>query len=252
MLPGSPCRRRDYASCQTRSKGKRLVQMTTKEKIVQPDRVASLAPTGSDEWVGRLKRGDETAVEELFGCYQAKAYRLCFGILKSETDAREAAQDALAEAAQKISQFAGRSSFGTWIYRIVANHALMRLRSLSRRREATLPADRSSGAETAVWDELACGTLLVPDQEVISEDSMKAVEKLCAQLPEKYCPIVWLCDFEEIPLPLAAARLGLTARGGKSRLHRGRVQLRKLICGLGELCGPWCAKGFQRAGPGPL
>lgn len=214
--------------------------------------VANLAPTGSEEWIARLGSGDAAAVEELFGCYQPKACNLCLGILKNETDARETAEDALAEAARKISQFDGRSSFSTWLYRVVANHALMRLRSASRRREVALFADRADGPETAVWDELAWRPVLPPDQEVAAEDSLKVVEKLCAQLPEKYCPVVWLCDFEEIALPAAAARLGLTARGAKSRLHRGRVELRRLICGLGELCGPWCAKAFERAGAGPL
>lgn len=203
---------------------------------------ARLAPTSEDDWVARLRSGDEAAVEDLFCRYQPKAYSLCFGILRNEVEAREAAQEVLAEVARKISQFDGRSNLSTWIYRVVANHALMQLRACKRRREASLSADHRAETELPLGDGSAWRAAPRADQEVISADALEAMEKLCDQLPEKYCPIVALCNFQEIPLRLAAARLGLSMRGAKSRLHRGRVELRKLICGFGELCGPWCAR----------
>ncbi|MBI4657578.1 MAG: sigma-70 family RNA polymerase sigma factor [Verrucomicrobia bacterium] len=231
--------------------GKRLVQMTTEEQTAERDVVASLAPTGHDEWFDRFKSGEERVAEEIFRRYQPKACALCLGILKNETEAREAAQEALGEVARKIGQFDGRSSVSTWIYRVVANHALMRLRASKRRWARLLPMEALE-AEPAEWNDALQGSVFAPDREVVSEDSLSAMETLCAQLPKAYCPIVALCDYQEVPLAQAAAELGLSMRAAKSRLHRGRVELRRLICGFGELCGPWCAKGFQRAGAAPL
>lgn len=195
---------------------------------------------GDAELVRRLQAGEEPAVEELFRRYQAKAYGICSGILKNDADARDTAQEALEQVTHKIAQFDGRSQFSTWLYRVVANHALMCLRKTTRRAKITVTIELPEAENIAVH-QATLNADPAADKRLISEDATAAIEKLCAQLPEKYCPMVALCDFQHTPLPEAAAKLGLPVPAAKSRLHRGRVQLRKLICDLGELCGPWCA-----------
>lgn len=197
------------------------------------------AQAGDADLVRRLKAGQEAAVEELFHRYQTKAYGICLGILKSDADARETAQEALEQVTRNIGQFDGRSRFSTWLYRVVANHALMRLRKTARRAKVTITIELPEGENLAVHHAtLDAGP--AADRQLISDDATAAIEKLCAQLPEKFCPIVALVDLQNRSVHEAAAALGLSVANAKSRLHRGRIELRRLICELGELCGPWC------------
>jgi RNA polymerase sigma factor (sigma-70 family) len=198
-------------------------------------------PAGDAELVRRLKAGEESAVEELFHRFQAKAYGICLGILKDDADARDTAQEALEQVTRNIAQFDGRSRFSTWLYRVVANYALMRLRKTVRRAKVTITIELPEAENVAVH-QATLDAEPAADRQLISDDATAAVETLCAQLPEKFCPIVALVDLQNRSVPEAASELGLSVANAKSRLHRGRVQLRKLICDLGELCGPWCAR----------
>lgn len=207
---------------------KQSVQMTTKDKI----------PAGRDEWVSRLKAGDETAVGELFRGYQAKAYALCLSILKNETDARETAMDALEQVTRNIGQFDGQSRFNTWLCRVVVNFALMRRRNQTRQSARFVPLEFLNEDAAAASD--ASAAVPAADGQVLADDAVRTLESLCARLPDAYCPVVALVDFQGRSVPEAAAALGLTLANGKSRLNRGRTLLRQFICQMGELCGPWC------------
>jgi len=81
--------------------------------------------------VAALRRGDPTAAEDLVAAYGNRAYRLAWRITGSAQDAEEAVQDAFLSVTRKIDTFRGESAFGSWLYRIVANAAYQRCRSLA-------------------------------------------------------------------------------------------------------------------------
>lgn len=188
-----------------------------------------------------LKAGEEAALAELFRHHQAKAYALCFSILKSEADARETAMDAVEHVTRHIGQFDGQSRFSTWLSRVVVNFALMRHRKQARQSSRLVPLEFFDEEAAAVTG--TASAVSTADRQVITDDEWRTLESLCARLPKAYCPVVALVDFEDRTVPEAAATLGLSLANAKSRLHRGRAQLRQLICDLGELCGPWCGRG---------
>src|SRR4051812_19517519 len=96
----------------------------------QPAALTSLdirdAPESS--LVARARQRDESAVRELTRRYNRRLFRIARGILRDETDAEDAVQEAYVSAFTRLARFRGESSFGTWLTRIVLNEALGRRR----------------------------------------------------------------------------------------------------------------------------
>jgi len=97
---------------------------------------ASSSPT-DDELIARARAKDFGAFEELLGRYEDKVFRLAYRILRNETDAKEILQETFVSIWRKLDTFKGDSQFGSWVYRIATNAALMRLRSHRRHPEVS-------------------------------------------------------------------------------------------------------------------
>src|SRR5215468_1162903 len=80
------------------------------------------------ELLARAQGGDMSAFEALVGRHEEKVYGLALRMTRSEADAAEIAQDTFLSAYQHLSEFRGEAAFGSWVHRIAANNALMRLR----------------------------------------------------------------------------------------------------------------------------
>lgn len=78
--------------------------------------------------IARVKQGDLSAFNVLIEEHKAMAFTLALKILKSREDAEEVAQDSFLKAYKNINQFEGKSKFSTWLYTIVYNTAITRLR----------------------------------------------------------------------------------------------------------------------------
>lgn len=111
-----------------------------------------------DEQLVRLAReGDRPAQEELFRRHTGVAYRVAYRLLGHEQDARDAVQDALLKAVRHLAHFDGRSSFRTWLLRIVSNAALDTGRRRRRRPTLRLVDGEANGSEPAVSEDPADG-----------------------------------------------------------------------------------------------
>jgi RNA polymerase sigma-70 factor, ECF subfamily len=118
---------------------------------------APCLPAPSDEvLLERFAAGERSALEELFGRYRQPAYRAAFRLLGNEPDALDAVQEGFVKALTHLSGFQGRSSFKTWLLRVVSNAALDLGRQRGRRETLSLNAP---GA-----DEAADARLLTPDE----------------------------------------------------------------------------------------
>src|SRR5437660_11739121 len=86
---------------------------------------AAFLPTPSDEGLlARFASGDREALEELFRRYRGPAYRVAHRLLGHEADALDAVQEGFVKALTHLDSFQGRSSFKTWLLRVVSNAAL--------------------------------------------------------------------------------------------------------------------------------
>src|SRR6204780_909956 len=90
----------------------------------------SVEATGDSDAIAveRTLAGDRDSFSGLVGRHRPNVFRLAFRMTGNQHDAEEVVQEAFLRAYQKLSQFAARANFGTWVYRIAANYAIDRMR----------------------------------------------------------------------------------------------------------------------------
>lgn len=127
-------------------------------------------------------------------------------------------QEALVRAWQNIARFKGQSSFFTWLTRIGLNEAHRTIQRAGARQ--TLELDDAIGERIAAWGS-------APERIFESREFLAAVEAALGRLPLDYRQAVVLRDVEGLSTREAAEILGIEDAALKSRLHRGRMALRR-------------------------
>lgn len=168
--------------------------------------------------VARAQAGDDRAFEELVHHYSPRLRGVLFRITHDPEAAHDALQDALLRAWQNIDRFQARSSFFTWMTRIAINEAYRTLRRTEA--TATFPLDDALGERIPGWGGQ-------PETVFESREFLAAIEAALARLPVDYREVVVLRDVEGLSTQDAAEVLGIGERALKSRLHRGRMALRR-------------------------
>lgn len=182
-----------------------------------------LAP--SDEQLLALAgQGNREALEELFRRYRNTAFRVAYRLLSNEADALDAVQDGFIKALTHLSGFEGRSSFKTWILRVVSNAALDLGRQ--RGRQETLSMDRLGPRERENLEPLA---LEDPGQGLEQADLRRQLVCALAQLPEAQRQTFVLHAEAELSYREVADALGISIGTVMSRLYYTRQKLRALL-----------------------
>jgi RNA polymerase sigma-70 factor, ECF subfamily len=189
---------------------------------------------GERDLIGRMRARDGSAVDDLASLYGPRIQQLAFRYLKNWEDAEEVAQDVLLKVYRKIEAFRGDAALSSWIYRITFNTAMSRLRTgrFNRNAEVQTPELQIDGmehitAEPADWTSLA-------DDQVMCAEMRKSLIEALTHLPTVYRVPVLLRDIHGLSTEEASAILKVKPQTLKSRLHRGRLILRKY---LGEFAG---------------
>jgi RNA polymerase sigma-70 factor (ECF subfamily) len=179
----------------------------------------------------RLQAGDERAIAELADTYGTKIYQLAFRYLRNKEDAEEVTQDVLMKVHRKVDAFRGDAALSSWIYRITFNAAMSRLRtaryqrSQEEARQAETDAEQqtpSARSEVADWSDMA-------DERVLRSQLRRRVLRAILALPAIYRAPVVLRDLHGMSTEEASAMLHVKDQTLKSRLHRGRLILRKQL-----------------------
>jgi RNA polymerase sigma-70 factor, ECF subfamily len=198
---------------------------------VSPERAVG---PGDDVLVERARGKDEAAFEELVSRYEDKLYRLAMRFVRNETDAQEILQDAFLSAWRNLPTFEGRAQFGSWMYRVTVNAALMLLRSRNRHPQVAVDDVEPTALNEAVlesgqmvrsntdWSQQA-------DEQLQSEELRKHIQTSVDALPEGLRTVFLLRDVEELSTEDTADALGLSVPAVKTRLHRARLALREAI-----------------------
>jgi RNA polymerase sigma-70 factor (ECF subfamily) len=171
--------------------------------------------------------GDYTAFEELVRRYHDRVYRLAFGMTKSEQDAEEVVQDTFLNAFRSLQAFRHDSAPGSWIFRIAANGALMKLRTKRRKPLLSIedmPSSADDRRKRAIWPVGEWSRQ--PDEKLLSRELAGHIEDAIERLPEKYRLVLLLRDVEGLNNEQVADTLGLTLPTVKARLHRSRLFIR--------------------------
>jgi len=190
--------------------------------------------TADRDLIGRMRARDASAVADLASLYGPRIQQLAFRYLKNWEDAEEVAQDVLMKVYRKIEAFRGDAALSSWIYRITFNTAMSRLRTarFSRPSEVQQVEIETENAEymkpePADWSALA-------DESLMRFEMRQKLVEALTHLPTVYRVPVLLRDIQGLSTEEASAVLHVKPQTLKSRLHRGRLILRKH---LGDFAG---------------
>jgi RNA polymerase sigma-70 factor (ECF subfamily) len=175
--------------------------------------------------------GDRGALDQLLRRHYDRVHAVCRRITGHEADAADAAQDAMIAIVRSLDRFDGRSSFGTWAYRIATNSSLDELRRRKRRGVAMSTADADHGDGHAEVEHADPAS----SRRIDAVGDHMALDVALRSLSDEYRLPVVLRDVADLDYAEIAAVLDLPAGTVRSRIARGRAALAKsLATGAGN------------------
>jgi len=184
------------------------------------------------ELARRLIAGDVAVVERFVEHFRRKIFRHAWLMCGHREDAEEVAQEALLRMFQNVEQLREPEHVRAWAFRIARNECLMKRRKsvFAPEQELSLeefmPAKKLDGdrwtIQIADWSRL-------PEDQVLQGEMKTLLDRGIAELPGSYRSVLLLRDMEELSTQETAQILDLTEDVVKTRLHRARLALRKIL-----------------------
>ena len=188
----------------------------------------SSADPSDEALVRRFLAGDRSAFASLARRHERRVYSIAYRMLGRPEDAADATQEVFLTCLRKLSAFRAESAFTTWLHRVTVNTCYDALRRRTR--------------EAPAIEELP--DTPIPDRTDATGAKIDLVRAL-ADLPEEFRSVVVLHDLEDQSYESIAETLGAPLGTVKSRLHRGRVMLARVL--RGEPATPPRASNPERA-----
>ncbi len=199
---------------------------------VAPAARLDLRPTAEAEFIERLKQGDAVAFEELVAERSGEIYGLLFRLTENAEEARDLTQETFLRAFQSIGRFRGEADLKTWIYRIAINQARNRWRWWRRRRrDVTVSLDASQGHSEQTLMQTLAESSANPEQRTLAHEREVVLRAALQRLKRVYRETVILRDIEGFSYEEIGIALGINVGTVKSRLARGRQELRRVLEG---------------------
>jgi len=206
-------------------------------------RLPALDETMSDEVLIRAAQaGDNRAVRAILTRYNRRLYRIARGILRNDTEAEDAVQEAYVNAFTHLASFRGDSSLSTWLSRIVMNEALGRLRARRPMAELAEVETPNPAAEIIQFPNTARTD---PERTMAQRELLRLVERVTDELPDVYRTVFVTRVIEGMSVEDTAELLGIRIETVKTRLHRARKLVREH---LDREIGPVMLDAFPFAG----
>jgi RNA polymerase sigma-70 factor (ECF subfamily) len=179
------------------------------------------------ELAQRHGRGDPRAFDEAYSRYAPMVYNLALRLAGDGDEAADLTQEVFLRVHRHLGSFGGRSALKTWIFRIALNHCRERL---ARRRPLTQPiGEEGEGPAAARLADPRRG----PEELAVAADLGRQVARGLALLPASFREAVVLRDLQGLSYQEIAAVLGVRVGTVRSRIARGREQLRQLLDPVG-------------------
>lgn len=164
--------------------------------------------------LARVVDGDHAAFNELMREHEDRVFSVCLRIMGDRELALDATQETFLTAFRKAHQFQGKSTFGTWVYRIAVNTCYDLLRKQKRRPSEPMPEYLDPADHSA--------------QDAVEAAGIRPeIQQALAALPPEFRSAVVLADIEGLSFPDTAQALGVPVGTVKSRVFRGRRLLAK-------------------------
>ena len=189
------------------------------------------------QWVDAAREGDQEAFAALVRLYEKRVYALTLRMCKHPEDAAEAAQDAFLAAWQGLKFFRGDASFSTWLYRLASNACVDLLRREGRHKAAAGPSlnDEETGLD-------APDPAPTPHEAAEQKELRGLIDRGLQALSEDHRQVLVLRELHQLSYDEIASTLDLDVGTVKSRINRGRKQLRKFLLESGNFSLPSASK----------
>jgi RNA polymerase sigma-70 factor, ECF subfamily len=184
-----------------------------------PQTRETLLPRDLDELIALARAGDSVALNRLLVHARPRLFAVALRVVRDRDDAEDVVQEALLKVCRSLTRFEGRSSFSTWLHRIVVNAALDRLRRPGSRRERVVDDDERDQTPSDVVDEQT------PERLVSRRETGEAVRGALARLSPVHRDVLVLREFEGESYRDLARLVRCPVGTVMSRLHHARHRL---------------------------
>ena len=182
------------------------------------------------DFVERLKSGDSLAYDTLVTRYSGQIYGLLFRLTQDAEEAADLTQDTFLQVLRSVRKFRGDSELKTWLFRIAINESRNRFRWWKRRkRESTVSLDAQPVRDGLPLNETLADSSEDPERALIRRQEHERIERALNDLPLSFREAVVLCDVEGQSYQEIATLLGINIGTVKSRIARGREEMRKRL-----------------------
>jgi RNA polymerase sigma-70 factor (ECF subfamily) len=175
----------------------------------------------------RVRAGDVAAYNELFRRYNDRVQAVITYLMGNRQSTEDLAQEVFLRVYRARHNYVVRAKFSTWLFTIVNNVVSNARRSLGRRREVNIVLDDPDGSHV---ENLWCDTRVKSPAQVAEHKELSSlVHHGISQLVARQQAAVSLCDLVGMTYADVATELGTTPDAAKSLIHRGRMNLRKVL-----------------------
>jgi RNA polymerase sigma-70 factor (ECF subfamily) len=193
----------------------------------------SVYPNLEIEFIERLKSGEAEAFDELVNHYSADVYAVLIRLTEDEEEARDLTQETFLSALKAIKNFRGEADLKTWLYRIAVNESRNRFRWWKRRnRSSTISLDAENPQTQTAMHESIWDTAENPEAQTLRRERELALRQALSELPNSFREVIVLRDLEGLSYEEVAATLETNVGTVKSRIARGREELRRKLSGF--------------------
>lgn len=174
------------------------------------------------ELVTKAQQGDEQAFATLFDLYKKRVYSICLLMTGDAAEAEDSAQDAFIRVFRRLNTFRGDAAFSTWLYRVVVNTVLMKL--------------RKRGLQQVSYDNPICMDSSTVERDFGRTDTQLAgvldriaLARAIKELPTGYRTVFILHDVQGYEHHEIARMLHCSLGTSKSQLHKARLRIREML-----------------------
>jgi RNA polymerase sigma-70 factor, ECF subfamily len=181
-------------------------------------------------FIDRLRAGEESAFNTLVERYSTDIYAVLYRLTQDAEEAADLTQDTFLRAVRSIKSFRGDAELKTWLIRIAINESRNRFRWWNRRRRSsTVSLDAVLGETTLTVGDTIADLSLSPEDAALGRERETALQTAIAEMGSIYREAIILCDIEGLSYEETAIALGTNIGTVKSRISRGREELRRRL-----------------------
>ena len=206
--------------------------------FIEEDLQAGTAAAGEESayysaeqaFIENLRAGDAQAFDLFTTRYSADIYALLYRLTQDPDEAGDLTQDTFLRAFRSIKKFRGDSELKTWLFRIAINESRNKFRWWKRRRrDKTVSLDEPISDSSLSVQETLAGSGRDPEQALLDDEYRHALYSALGKLPDVFREALVLCDIEGQSYQEIASILEINIGTVKSRIARGREELRKQL-----------------------